>query len=316
MLYSLYPLIDGKAPFDVIHHVLRYVFIFVLGFGSQAFFNETALLAILSIVFFSLAGELLAGLGKNSVTNKNAASLLGIKRSLIVIVSSILVASLMAAFVLNNLFDFPIQIDGMFIPLYIIPALALDLFLTMPLMKALKARRVDPFHLVRRKELIAILLASLSVLVVLQTARISTVVAISSTNYSFDVSIRTFIAGPHDWDVPWIVFDYVNKTSYYYVVLHKDGILELSQSMNGQRYYETCLKTPFTPFQWNNFYIFLNETTVAVKLNGEYEVSATRQLTSDPSSIIISPTILRSIGSWIACTYSIDVARSAGGSSG
>lgn len=308
MLYSLYPLVDGKAPFDVIHHVLRYVFIFVLGYGSQAFFNETALLAILAIALFSLAGEFLAGLGKNSDTNKNAASLLGIKRSLIVIVSSIFIASLMAAFVFNDLFDFPIQINETFIPFYIIPALALDLFLTMPLMKVLNGKRVDPFHLIRRKELIAILIMSLSTLVVFQMGRISTVVAVNSRNYSFDVGIRTFIAGPHDWDVPWIVFDYVNENNYYYVVFHKDGILELSQKMNGQtQYYESSLKTQLTPFQWHNFHILLNETTVAVRLNGEYQVSTTRHLVSDPSSIIISPSILHPTGNWIACIYSINI---------
>ena len=308
ILYSLYPLVDGKAPFDVMHHVLRYVFIFVLGYGSQAFFNETALLAILAIALFSLAGELLAGLGKNSDTSKNAASLLGIKRSLIVIVSSVFVASLMAAFVFNDLFEFPIQINGTLIPFYIIPVLAVDLFLTIPLMKVLNGKHVDPFRLVRKKELIAVLIVSLSVLVVFQTGRISTTIAVNSRNYSFEVDMRTFIAGPHDWDVPWIVFNYVNENNFYYVILHKDGILELSLKMNGTIYYESALKTQLTPFQCLNFHISLNETTVNVRLNGEYQVSTTRYLVSDNSSIIISPSTLHpQTGMWIASTYSINI---------
>ena len=306
MLYSVYPLVDGRAPFDVIHHVLRYVFIFVLGYGSQAFLSGTALLAIFAITLFSVAGELLAGLRKNIITSRSAASLLGLKRSLIVIVPSIFVASLMIAFVFNVFFEFPIQVNETFIPFYIVPALAVDLFLTMHLMKILNGKRVDPFHLMRRKELVVILIALLSILLVFQTGRISPVVAVKSGDYSFDVGIRTFIAGPNSWDVPWIVFDRVNADNYYYVVLHKDGVLELSQRVNGQTlHYVSSVKTPLTPFQWNSFHIVVNETTVVVRLDGEYQVSTTRYLVSDFSNITIS--IVHPTGFWITCTYSITV---------
>jgi hypothetical protein len=304
MLYFLYPLGNGRAPFDVIHHVLRYVLIFILGYGSQAFCNETALLAILAIALFSLAGELLAGLGKSRDSGKNAALLLGIKRSLIAIVSLDFIASLISSLVLNDLFEFPIQINRTLIPFYIIPALAFDLFLTMPLMRALNEKHVDAFHLMRRKEVIAMVIMALLILVVFQTGRTGTVLAVSARNYSFDVGIRTFIAGAHSWDVPWIVFDYVNEDNYYYVVFHKDGTLELSQKMDGQyRYYESLLKTQLTPFQWHDFHIVLNETTVAVRLDGEYQVSTTRHLVADAFSIMISP----SRGAWIACTYHISI---------
>jgi hypothetical protein len=305
MLYSLYPLVNGKAPFDAMHHILRYVFIFVIGYGSQAFFNETALSAILAIVLFSLAGELLAGLRKNSGNTRNAASILGSRRSSAVIVFSIFTASLAAAFVFNDLFEFPIQINEMSIPFYVIPALVMDVFLTAPLMKALlHGKRVDPFHVMRRRELMAVLIGSVAILAVLPTGRTSTMLPVSSRDYSFDVGIRTYIAGPHGWDVPWIVFDYVNESNYYYVVFHKDGFLELSQKVDGQTlYYESSLKTQLTPFQWHNFHILLNETTITVRLDGEYEVSTTRNSVSDTSSIIVSP----STGFWTACTYDIKV---------
>ena len=304
MLYSLYPLVDGKAPFDVIHHVLRYVFIFLLGYGSVAFLNEAGLLAISAIALFSLAGELLVGLRRSCGTIKKAASLLGIRRSLIVIVSSIFIASLVSAFVFNDFFEFPIQINGLSIPFYIVPALAIDLFLMMPLMRVLSGRCPDPFRLMRRRELIIILVISLSILILFQTGRMGTEVEVNSRNYSFDVGIRTFIAGRNSWDVPWIIFDYVNENNYYYIVFHKDGILELSQKTNGQtRYYASSLKTQSTPFQYHNFHLFLNETTVVVRLDEEYQVSTTRHAVSSPSSIMIS----RPTGFWITCMYSINI---------
>jgi hypothetical protein len=158
----------------------------------------------------------------------------------------------------------------------------------------------------RRKELIALLIASLLILTIFQTGRISAAVTVDSRNYSFDVSIRTFIAGSHGWDVPWIVFDYVNADNYYYVVFHTNGILELSQKINGQTlYYESSVKTQLTPFQWNDFHIVLNETTVTVGLDGEYQVSTTRHSVSDPSGITIS--VVHPTGFWITCAYSINV---------
>ena len=306
MLYSLYPICDGKAPFDVMHHALRYVLLFILGYGSLTLWNETVLMSLSAIVLFSLAGELLAGLGKGSDSIKNSASLLGIKRSLAVIICSIFVSSLIVSYVMNNLFEFPIQLDGAFVPFYVIPALALDIFLTMPLMRKLNAKRVDAFHLIRRKEAVAVVIMSLLVLVVFQAGRIGTTVTVNSRDYSFNVNIRTVIAGRNSWDVPWIVFNYVNEDNYYYVVFHKDGILELSQKIDGQylRYVSWCA-TRLTPFEWNDFQIVVNETTVAVKLDGEYQLTTPRQLVTETSSIIISASVPTSGPLWIASVYHI-----------
>jgi hypothetical protein len=307
VLYSLYPLCNGKAPFDVIHHALRYIFLFILGFGSQAFWNETALMTISAIVLFSLAGELLAGLGKGGDFPKSAASLLGIKRSLTAITSLIFVASLIASLVMNNLFEFPIPINGTLVPFYVIPALALDLYLTIPLMRKLNAKHVEAFHLMRRKEVAALVVMSLVILIVFQTGRIGTTLKVNSRDYSFNVGIRTFIAGPHSWDVPWIVFNYVNEDNYCYVVFHKEGTLELSQKIDGQfrRYVSSCT-TQLTPFEWHNFQFVLNATAITVELDGKYQLTAPRELLAENSSIVISPSTPNQYGPiWIACTYRI-----------
>lgn len=308
IVYSLYPICSGKAPFDAIHHALRYILIFILGYGSLGFFNATALLAMLAIVLFSFAGELLAGLGKRNDSGKSIASFLGIKKSLTTIILLIFVASLMASLVLNHLFEFPIQISQTSIPFYIIPALAIDLYLAKPLIKARSEKHVDPFHLTRKKEVVVVIVALLLILVMFQTGRIGTKVAVTSRNFSFDVHIRTIIAGANSWDVPWIVFDYTNEDNYYYVVFHTDGVLELSQKIDGQYLrFISSVKTQLTPFQWNTFHVVLNETTVTVGLDGEYQATTQRRLEPDTSSVIISPTIPYPAGIWIMCVYSITI---------
>jgi hypothetical protein len=308
MVYSLYPICSGKAPFDAIHHALRYILIFILGYGSLGFFNATALLAMLAIVLFSFAGELLAGLGKKNDSEKSVASLLGINKSLTATISLIFVASIMAALVFNHLFEFPIQISQTSIPFYIIPALATDLYLAKPLIKARSEEHVDAFHLTRKKEVVVVIVALLLILVMFRTGRISTKVAVTSRNFSFDVHIRTIIAGANSWDVPWIVFDYTNEDNYYYIVLHTDGVVELSQKIDGQYLrYVSSVKTQLTPFQWNTFHVVLNETTITVELDGEYQATTQRRLEADTSSVIISPTIPNAAGIWIMCMYSISL---------
>lgn len=308
ILYSLYPIFDGKTPLDVTHHAVRYVLIFILGYGSLTVLNEKALPALLAIVFFSVAGEILAGLRKGGVSSGSAASFLGTKISSIVVISSVFIGSIIAAFVLNSLFEFPIQVNGTFVPFYIIPALVLDLFVTKPLMRMPSKKQVDAFHLIRRKEAIVIVVMSLLILVTLQTGRTGTTVAVTSKNFSFDVHIRTIIAGRNSWDVPWVVFDYTNENNYYYVVFHKDGVLELSQKMDGQYLkYASSVKTQLTPFQWHTFHVVLNETTVTVGIDGEYQVATPRRLVADTSSVIISPTVPHPTGIWIVCMYSISI---------
>jgi hypothetical protein len=305
-LYSLYPIFSERAPFDLVHHALRYVLIFMIGYGSLAFFNETALLALSAVVLFSVAGELLAGMRKSGGSSSGAASLLGIKRSVTAIVPLIFTGSVAASLALNNLFEFPVQINETSVPFYIIPALALDLYLTRSLVKVAGEKRVDAFHLIRKKELMVIAVMLLLILVVFQTARIGTKVTVSSEDYSFSVGIRTIIAGPNSWDVPWIVFNYINESNYYYVVFHKDGVLELSLKLNGQYVrYVSSLETLSTPFQWHSFHIVLNETTVTVNLDGEYQVATSRSLVADASNIIVSPSTPNPTGIWIACMYSI-----------
>jgi hypothetical protein len=175
----------------------------------------------------------------------------------------------------------------------------------MSLIRKLNAKHVDEFHLIRRKEVVAMIIISILILVVFQTGRISTTVMVNSRDYSFSVDIRTFIAGPHSWDVPWIVFDYVNEDNYYFVVFHKEGTLELSQKIDGQYQDISWCATQLTPFEWNQFQIVLNETTVAVKLDGEYQITTSRQLVATTSSIIISPSTPQNGPIWIACAYSI-----------
>jgi len=308
-VYLLYPFCNGRTPFDAMHHALRYVFLFVLGFGSQAFWNETALATLSAIVLFSVVGELLTGLQKESNSTKSTASVLGIKRSLVAIISLVFIASLITSFAMNNLFEFPVQLYGMFVPFYVIPALVLDLFLTVPLLRKLNAKHVDAFHSIRRKEVVAIIVMSLSVLVLFQAGRAGMTVTVNSQDYSFTVHGRTIIAGRNSWDVPWIVFDYENEDNYYYVVFHTDGVLELSERIQGQyRRYVSWCQTTLTPFDWNSFQIALNQTTVTVRLDGKYQLNSSRQLIAETSSIIISGSTPNQKGPlWVAAEYSIAI---------
>ena len=287
-VYACYPLMEGKAPFDVLHHALRYALLFLLAYNTASLNDALASLALLVIALFSAAGELISGL-PNKTKNRGTASLLGIRRSSIAAALLILIASLVSAYAFNIMYEFPIQVGNMSIPFYTLPALLIAYILVRPLIKAANGGRADLPYSFRKKEAMTLAIMSITVLAVLWGGATNVDTAVNSRDYSLDVEIRTIIAGKNSWDLPWILFDYRNQSNYRYLLLHKDGTLELSQVVNGQR--EThiaSLKTTLNPFQQHSFHITLNETAIVIALDGEYQMSAPRHQSDSTSRIKIS----------------------------
>lgn len=292
ILYTVYPFLKAKAPFDLLHHILRYVLLFILGYDGINFNNQMAQLALSAVVFSAVMGELLEGLRGDKINKKSTASLLGIRKSLIVVIFLAFAVSFAFSYILNYLFEFPVQISNIFIPFYMMLAPIPTLFLMKPLIETGKGKKTDTHFLIKKVEIAAIIMTLLLILVVLHTGRVETDIIVGSRNYNFDVEIKTIIAGTNTWEVPWILFDYVDQDNYYYVLLHKNGMLELSQVIDGQREtYIASIKTPSTAFQWHNFRINPNNTTITVALDGKYQLTAPRNSTGTVFRIKISSSI-------------------------
>ncbi|NIU82357.1 MAG: hypothetical protein GWN17_02180 [Candidatus Korarchaeota archaeon] len=78
---------------------------------------------------------------------------------------------------------------------------------------------------------------------------------VPSNSYSIDVSVKTVIAGPENWEVAFINFNYVDEGNHYYVLLNRDGTLELTKVVNYEKQFLSFVDTGLSPFYWHHFKI-------------------------------------------------------------
>lgn len=83
------------------------------------------------------------------------------------------------------------------------------------------------------------------------------------------IKVRTLIGGRRSWEVPWIAFDYLNDRNFYYIVLHKGGLLELSRVVDGVReIFIDYVETDMTPYEMHTYILTFNEDSIVVKVDG------------------------------------------------
>jgi hypothetical protein len=87
-------------------------------------------------------------------------------------------------------------------------------------------------------------------------------------NYSIKMDLRTVISGTKSWEVALIRFRYIDETNHYYLLLHRNGILELAKNQGSKITVITLIDTNLSPFSWHNFEIHLKEPYIQVFVDG------------------------------------------------
>ena len=303
-LYALYPFFQGKALFDVLHHVLRYVLIFFLTYGSGSWSLDdfTVVLSLLTVVSFSVAGELISGLHQKE-RSKGTVSLLGERKSSMVAILSIIVAALSLVCVLDSLFEFPIQVADFTMPFYVLPSLMITYLFVKPLIRVARNEHVEIWDSCKRRELLIAAIVSAIVLIILLAGEVNIDRVVNTRNYDFTLELKTIVAGKYDWNVPWILFDYIDPNNYYYFLLHKNGILELGRVSDGQyQGYLATLNERVNTFQLHRFDVHVNNTIV-ITLDRKYSLTAPRNHENNTSRITLSST---RPCPWLAYVYGLD----------
>jgi len=277
IFYSLYLIFKRRAPFKFIHHTLRYVLLFFFAYNKSDVNDMIVQMALLAIILFSVAGELVSW-PIEETPDKIVISPSGRKRSYIVAVISIVVASLLSVYVLNGLFEFPIRVGSTYLSFYLIPFLIVTSVLVKPIIKAVQEGQANLHYSHGKRELVIMTTIFLIISTISAVGAENVMdVEINSESYVLDSEIWTMIAGKESWDVPWIFFDYVDQDDFHYLLLHKNGILELGRVVNGkEKIYLASAKTDLSPFQPHNFHITLNKTTIFINLDDKYQLITTR----------------------------------------
>lgn len=288
---------------DVIYHSSLNSLPFFMGYMLYKPFDETCLLASFGLCIIGVLAELMQEIrdyDSDKALGKTTVVVLGKRRSLTICLVLLFVLIYTASSILDRLPLFPIDVYGSGVKFQFIVLPPLFFLLMKPLVYGI-AGEVDDrviYERFRRRALsIFMIVVCSSAALTAYSHNTSIDIAISSTNYSFDVEVWTIVAGKEDWAVPWILFDHIDQSNFYYLVLHKDGVLELGRTVNGKyEGYIASLKTNISPFQLNRFHISLDGTSIQVILEKEYRLTAPRTPPDSISGIRIPSVYLSYIG--------------------
>lgn len=270
---------------DVIYHASMCTLPFVMGYLLYRPFDENCLLGSFAICTTGALAELMQELRDydfDDAWGKTSATVLGKKKSLASCLVLIFVSVFLVYIIIDRTLFFSFNILGLNVPFQLVLLPPFSLILMKPLVSGMSREESQEsvYKRFRKRKLVifTVVLFS-SVALIVYTSQNSLDIAINTKNYSFDLELRTLVAGRKDSDVPWIMFDYVDQNNFYYLILHTNSILELGHTVDGQyEGYITSVKTSRNPFQSNEFHISLNETTILITLDNQYELVAPRTL--------------------------------------
>ncbi|MEM2950629.1 MAG: family 16 glycoside hydrolase [Nitrososphaeria archaeon] len=104
-------------------------------------------------------------------------------------------------------------------------------------------------------------------------------------NFDLTLDFRALNFGKENWHAPYIYFLLSNDTSYY-IVLNKNGYIELAKDYKGQHYPFLIAKQTNLDFKkWNNLRVVKVDDTVMVYLNNKYVLGFKEPLLNVPGKI-------------------------------
>ena len=86
-------------------------------------------------------------------------------------------------------------------------------------------------------------------------------------NYVVQLNVRTIIAGPERRDVAFIKFRYSDNANHYCILLHRDGVLELTKVIASEKTFLKNVRTSLSPFDWHRFEITVEGSSIIVSVD-------------------------------------------------
>ena len=297
LLYATYPVASRsrRVPADLVYHGGRYLLLFLIGFGLSSGLPLYAAALGSAVFFLGASAELVVGerRGRGFGSGFSAAS---VRRAVAVVSFACMVA---VTLVLNEMIDLPLALGPVVIPVPLVVGVAASLLLVAGV------RSKAAFNEVRKRESVLAALLLVSILAAIFASSVNVAAAQPAPGFSASVDVRTLAAGRNSWDVPWVTFDYHDAGDYCYVVLHKGGLLELSQVVNGTRdTFVASAQTSLSPFDLHLYNISQSGQTVSVSVDGREYVRAEVSL-SGGTTMVSSYVPIR--GFWLATVGPIEV---------
>ena len=263
-----------KPLLDLVYHGALNTFPFVMGYTLYESFDETCLLLSFVIFLAGIVPQIMQEIRDHDVDRvfgKTTVIMLGKRKSLALCLGLLLVWFLVVATVLDWLLYFPITLYGFRIPFQFIVFPPLSLFLSMPLIQGItsEVHQKDVYQRFRKRGLAVLLIVvSISAVIFTHSSTMFFYGDPDFMNYVVRLDARTFIAGTESWNVAFIRFRYLDEANHYYLILHKNGMLELTKVVASEKTFLAFVKTDLSPFDWHRFEIILEGPSIKVSVDG------------------------------------------------
>lgn len=262
-----------KPVLDLLYHGVLNTFPFIIGYTLYKAFDETSLLLSFAIIMGGAVSKFVEEIRDydfDRFFGKTTVVVLGKRKSLIISLGFVLIWFLVFATLLDRLLSIPITLWGFRLPFQFLVLPPLTLFISTPLVQGIisETDQKDVYKRLRKRGMVVLLIL---------VASSATLVTYSSTAYFYGdldyenhvvrLNVRTVIAGSESWNVAFITFSYLDEANHYYLLLDKNGVLELTKVVASEKTFLVLVKTELSPFDWHSFEILLDGSSIKVSID-------------------------------------------------
>jgi hypothetical protein len=258
---------------DVTYHGLMSAMPFLMGYTLYQKPDETCLLLFFTIFTGGVLSELMRGIKDydfyKSLT-KNTVVILGVYRTQALSAVILVFWMTLISIAVDRLFFFPIMIFNRQIPIQVVTLPIISFYLEVPIIQGLfdKDKISSTRVRFRRRALVIITILAFSSLMIFGYGVRKTYYGEFSWKSSIiALDARTVIAGPESWGVAFITFNYIDDSTHYYILLHRDGVLELTKVIDSDKIFLSFVDTNLSPFNWHSFKIIINNDYINVYID-------------------------------------------------
>ena len=262
-------------PFlDVAYHGILFAFPFIMGYTLYKPFDKICLLVSIAIGIGGTVSELLQEVRDydfDKAFGKTTAVLLGKKKSLALGLGLIIIWIPIVVIASGSLFFFPLTLFFFRVPFQFLVLPPLSLFVLEPIFRGImvEAHQTVVYDGFKKRALVVfIILVSSSAAVFAYSSTRYYYGDLDWENYVVRLDARTLIAGPESWSVAFVRFRYRDEANHYYLLLYKNGILELTKVVSSEKTFLNFVETDLSPFDWHSFEIILEGPSIRVLVDG------------------------------------------------
>ena len=259
---------------DVLYHGAHCAIPFIMVYALYIPFDGTGLLVAAIIWIGGAVSELMREVRNydfDRTYGKTTVVKLGVRKSLILCLGLMFAWFSLIGIASERIFFFPLKIFGFSVPIQFLVLPPLSLFILMPIIEGVKneSYQKDTRVRFRRRAIYVILiLVSTSVAVFGYSSKRVYYGDMGWENYVIGLDVRTVISGPDHWSVAFIRFRYLDEANHYYLLMDRNGVLELTKVVGSEKTFLRFVETGLSPFDWHSFEIILYGHTINVLVDG------------------------------------------------